>query len=94
MSAKKQTGGYAAQGAGLGVGRVPRKSSPHLPSASMTEQEDEARWEQLLAAPESQAVLENMAEEALEEDQAGLTKDLVICSGPNDLVLDRRSHRV
>ena len=40
MSAKKQTGGYAAQGAGLGVGRVPRKSSPHLPSASMTEQED------------------------------------------------------
>lgn len=78
MSAKKQTEGYSAQGAGLGVGGVPRKNSPHLPSASMTEQEDEARWEQLLASPESQSLLENMAAEALEEDRAGLTKDLVI----------------
>ena len=78
MSAKKQTGGYSAQGAGLRVGWVSRKSSPHPPSVSMTEQEDEARWEQLLASPESQSLLENMAAEALEEDQAGLTKDLVI----------------
>ena len=78
MSAKKRTGGYAAQGAGLGVGGVPRKNSPPLPSASVAEQEDEARWEQLLAAPESQSLLENMAAEALAEDQAGLTKDLVI----------------
>ena len=42
------------------------------------EQESEEHWAQLLASPESQSLLENMADEALEEDQAGLTKDLVI----------------
>ena len=78
MSAKRQAGEYSAQGAGLGVSWMPRKSSPHLPPAPMTEQEDDARWEQLLASPESQALLETMAAEALEEDQAGLTKDLIV----------------
>ena len=42
------------------------------------EQESEERWDQLLASPKSQSLLKKMAAEALEEDRAGLTKDLII----------------
>lgn len=78
MSSKKQTGEYSAQGAGLGVGWMPQKNSRRSLPVSMTEQESEERWDQLFASPESQSLLEKMADEALEEDRAGLIKDLII----------------
>ncbi len=78
MSAKEQADAYAAQGAGLGASQTPLRNSPDSPSTSMTEQESEERWAQLFASPKSQSLLKKMAAEALEEERAGRTQDLVI----------------
>ena len=78
MSAKKPPKGYSAQEAGLGAGLPLRKDGRRVPSASMTEQESEERWDQLFASPKSPALLKKMAAEALADDRAGRTKDLVI----------------
>lgn len=78
MSAKEQDSGYVEQGVGLGVSRTTLKDSPDSPSTPMTEQESEERWAQLFASPKSQSLLKKMAAEALEEDRAGRTQDLVI----------------
>lgn len=78
MDSKKQTEGYVAQGTGLGADWASRKGMRRSSSTSTTEQESEERWDQLLASPKSQSLLKKMAAEALEEDHAGLTKDLII----------------
>ena len=78
MSAKEQADAYAAQGTGLGASQTPLRNRPDSPSTPMTEQESEERWAQLFASPKSQSLLKKMAAEALEEERAGRTQDLVI----------------
>ena len=78
MSVKKPPEGYIAQEAGLGAGLTSRKDGRRVPSASMTEQESEERWDQLFASPQSPALLKKMAAEALADDRAGRTKAFVI----------------
>lgn len=43
---------------------------------AQAEAEDEARWDASFARPESQRLLEQWADEALQEDDTGLTTEL------------------
>ena len=76
MSAKKQAGGYSAQGAGLGLGTTSHffKGQDRITKPALTEIEEEERWDTFFAANKSH--FETLAAQALAEDAAGLTEDL------------------
>ena len=58
------------------AGELPDKKQKMLGAIILMEIESDAKWDELLATPESQAWLEKMAEEARAEHRAGRTKPL------------------
>ena len=57
------------------VSRLPPEEQERWADWLLEELRSEQKWDELFARPESQALLENMAAEALEEHRAGLTLD-------------------
>ncbi|HLT48674.1 MAG TPA: hypothetical protein VK002_15675 [Rubricoccaceae bacterium] len=55
---------------------LPEDQQNALAALILEEIEDEARWDETLARPESQALLARMAEEAMSEHRAGKTREL------------------
>ena len=55
---------------------LPREEQDRFARFIMAELESERRWEELFSRPESEDLLERMADEALAEHRAGLTQPL------------------
>ena len=56
--------------------KLPEGEQDRIALLLLEEMESDRRWEELFATPESEDFLERMADEAIAEHRAGLTKPL------------------